>query len=126
VTPYAVTTGDVTAAHLDLLEAVRRVVANLPDGLTCHDVCRACVAALPGRLTHHTGWFARPGVDHSWLAPAGLPPGTARTVLDPYPASGVVSGPLLVCVEGLLNPWRRLYMDRPPPHPPVHPEGGDA
>jgi hypothetical protein len=101
--PYAVESGDLMPHHLTALRRVREIVAGLPDGLTCHDVCRAVADEMP-ELHAVRGWFARRGIGHSWLRFR-----EGEAIIDAYPwAAG--SGPILITLVGLLNPWKPLYI----------------
>jgi len=110
--PYAVQANDITIKHLGLLEKVRDIVTSLPDkingrAISCHDVCVEVVKQVPG-LIHRRGHFFIHGVEHSWLEIVQDHP-AAEIIIDAYPIA-VASGPILVTMNGLLNPWRLFYM----------------
>lgn len=99
MTPYAITQGFIETRHLKLLEKVKDLVAAMPEGLTCHQVCCRLAENIFG-LDWTKGKFNN--WDHSWLEIRGT-----RLVIDAYPwACG--SGPILVdCQTG--SPWATLY-----------------
>jgi hypothetical protein len=104
MTPQAVQSGDITLRQLIVFEEVIKAIQEMPDGLTCHEVC-ARVAALFPDLEHRRGWFNRRGIHHSWLVFKGT-----KVIMDAYPWASA-SGPLLISTEGDLNPWRNLYIE---------------
>jgi hypothetical protein len=108
MTPHAILVRDITPDDRRLLAEVRLIVDALPDGLSCHDVCREIEGRCPDLMAVR-GYFGRVGAEHSWLVFRDKP----KLLLDPYPwACG--SGPILVTLEGTLNPWRDLYVERRP------------
>jgi hypothetical protein len=101
MTPYCVTAGDITQEDLDLWERVVDIVNVLPDGLDCHQVCAEIVQKVPD-LEVVRGHFFH--AQHSWLRVKNRP----KILIDAYPwATG--TGPFMVTIEGLMNPWRRAY-----------------
>lgn len=100
MTPLSVSAGDLTASHFNMLRQVKAVVAALPDGLTCHDVCQKVVQAIPG-LEWVRGKFN--GYDHSWLVIAGT-----RVIIDAYPWAAA-EPIMLLAVTG--SPWATLYRE---------------
>jgi hypothetical protein len=124
MTPWVLLQRDITQAQLRVFHEVCRIVGELPDTpqvVTCHDVCKAVAERLAGAeaeagaragvgtgqapaLRHVRGWFFRRGIEHSWLEFVGT-----EVVIDAYPwACG--SGPFIVSREGVLNPWRMMYI----------------
>jgi hypothetical protein len=103
MTPYAVEHGHLNARHADILKAVRALVASLPDGLDCHQVCRAAAAIVP--LTHVRGHFHGKGWPHSWLEVPG-----EDVVIDAYPWAG--SEPFMVSTAAM-SPWQFVYVADP-------------
>lgn len=98
MTPHAIETGDIHGKHLEALVAARTALAEMPDGLDCHEVCARLAALL--KVSHARGKFN--GYEHSWLA---LPGGV---ILDPYPWASA-SGPLLIVGWAMM--WRDLYVE---------------
>jgi hypothetical protein len=98
-------TGDITSDNLQLYSQVIGVIRALPNGLTCHEVCRRITIIMDGFI-HYKGTFA--GADHSWLVLKENP----LILIDAYPwACG--SGPIMITLEGILNPWRKIYIGVP-------------
>lgn len=108
--PYAVTCGDITDDHIRIYNRVQTVLRSLSSEKmwSCHEVCQVVEESIP-ELIHCRGWFAKKGVEHSWMRFADQP----WVVIDPYPVAGA-SGPLLVSTGGLMNPWNHLYILQTP------------
>jgi hypothetical protein len=102
MTSYVVQSGKITDEHVETYRAACEIVASLEDGLTCHDVCSVVAKQLG--LQHVRGYFT-PGFEHSWCEIPG-----SKVVIDCYPIL-CASGPMLVDTGGILNPWRRLYIE---------------
>jgi hypothetical protein len=99
---WAVQVGDITQQDLIDLQNSVGYLKGLHNDLTCHEVCQFLIEQpdlnmwnwVKGKFNHF---------DHSWLKNS-----KREVILDPYPwCSG--SGPLLIYVGGVLNPWRKLY-----------------
>lgn len=75
--PLVITLNDITQDELRVLDKVNLILEQLPDGLSCHAVCRILVHFVDARCVD--GRFFNPGWRHSWLE---LPSGN---VLDAYP-----------------------------------------
>lgn len=101
---HAIEIGDITAEDQSLFYQVCGIVNSLPDGLNCHEVCEEICLRLP-RLELRTGFFCKCGVEHSWLGIID----SRNVIIDPYPVAG--SGPFMITTEGLLNPWRNIYIE---------------
>lgn len=102
MTPFALEQGYIATHHVAMLAEARRIVEQLPDGLSCHDVCAHLVGSLNG-VRHARGRFN--GWDHSWLVIVGT-----QVVIDAYPwACG--SGPILVDTQDG-SPWAALYAEQ--------------
>lgn len=80
---YAEEIGDITDCHLEVYEAVVRIVKELPSGLSYHQVCREIHQLIPMSLEPVRGWFARKGIEHSWLR---FPD---EVIIDPYPVASI-------------------------------------
>src|SRR4051812_25939408 len=100
---YAVESGDITPQHLMLFDRVWEILLELPEGLDCHQVCKAIVERIP-ELQHKRGSFYKRGICHSWLT---IP--DQETIIDAYPWASAL--PLIVTTVGLFNPWRQLYIE---------------
>jgi hypothetical protein len=103
---YAEEVQDILPVHQDVFKSICRVVEKLPSGLDCHQVCEA-LTHLSFRsmyLSQERGYFGYPGAEHSWLFFVNNP----NVIIDPYPWASAGS-PLLLTLEGVLNPWRFLY-----------------
>lgn len=101
--PIAVEMKDITVGQMKIFGKILNEVDGLPNGLDCHDVCAALKEKFP-ELKHVRGAFLRKGYPHSWLTF----PGTL-TIIDPYPWAG--ANPILLTLEGILNPWRQIYLN---------------
>lgn len=110
MTPLCVQTNDITAEDQVILWHVRHLVNLMENGLTCHEVCDKISreGTLAEKVHHIRGWFGFKGVEHSWLTLKKRP----TILIDPYPYA-TTSGPLLITTEGLLNPWRKIYIAQP-------------
>src|SRR4051812_18117522 len=96
-------TKDFSAMDFIVLEKVKELMHFLPAGLTCHEVSLILMESLEidHGFTQVRGKFME--WEHSWLASRTRP-----VILDPYPWA-CASGPMLLTLEGYLNPWRRIY-----------------
>ncbi len=101
--PHAFTNGDILPYHMIVLDHIKAIVKDLPDGPTCHYVCERIIAnenAYTKGLRHCKGKFNH--FDHSWLRFKDW-----RIIIDPYPwACG--SGPIMVLD---VLPWSVLYVE---------------
>jgi len=92
---------DVDERELALLDAVRREVQRMRNGLTCHEVCAALAQQFPRMVVHARGTFNC--FDHSWLVTRN------GNIIDPYPWA-CASGPLLLV--GWAPMWSSLYREK--------------
>lgn len=102
--PKAIECGDVRKEDVAVYLSVCMFIASLPDGLTCHEVCKLTAMKHPELLVWVRGKFN--GFDHSWLRVKT----NHKLIIDPYPWCGCT--PQMLVVHGYhLNPWANLYVE---------------
>ncbi|MDP4007090.1 MAG: hypothetical protein Q8P55_00645 [bacterium] len=69
--------------------------------VSCHMVCRALAQLFP-QLECQDGYFAREGIEHSWLT------WERDFIIDACPVA-MVGGPIMVDCRYFTTPWQYLY-----------------
>ena len=70
--------------------------------VSCHMVCHALAQLFP-QLECQDGYFARKGIEHSWLTL------NRDFIIDPYPVA-IMGGPIMADCRYIGLPWQNLYI----------------